>query len=87
MTSDIGGFELKEEFSAKWLRIFHHNSTDALYFKSFDEATFSLNPQKYSIFKLLPRIRIFDVRIICEFVFSKQFKKSRPKFNTLFNFT
>ena len=78
MTSNLGGFEIKEEYSAKWLHIFYHNSNGALYFNSFDEATFSLNPKKYSIFKLMHKIRTYEKN---KYEFLLEYPECKPLYN------
>ena len=56
----FGLYEMKEEYESKWLKIFHHNSSGINFFSP-NEAKFNVNdPNKYSILKLLPRIRRYN---------------------------
>ena len=56
----LDSYDAKEEFGAKWLKIFYHNSTGINFFTK-EEAPYNVNdPAKYSILKLIPRIRRYD---------------------------
>ena len=62
MTRNISGYVVKEAYSAKWLKVFHHESAGGLYFDNFSESSFSTNPKKYSILKLLPKVNTYERR-------------------------
>ena len=53
-------YALKEEYNAKWLKIFDHNSTDSNFFSTQSEVLFSINKNKYSILEYLPKINRYD---------------------------
>ena len=55
-------YELSERLDARWLKIFHQNSTGNRYFdKATNQANYNTNdPYLFSILKLLPYIRKFD---------------------------
>ena len=56
----VDDYIVKEEYGAKWLKIFDHNSTGGVFFNSSEEVLFSLNESKYSIIKYLPKIVKYD---------------------------
>ena len=78
MTKELAGYEIKEAYSAKWLRIFHHESQGGVYFDNFSEASFSLNPKKYSVLKLIPKIRTYSRH---NYEFLLEYPQCSPYFN------
>ena len=56
-------YDVKDQFDAKWLKIFEHNSTDHTFFNKNDQNEVLLNKnsiKQYSIIKYLSRIRKFN---------------------------
>ena len=53
-------FKLKRSDGATWCLIFLHNFPNGNYFKSKEEAKYSLNPNRYSILKLIPKLSRYD---------------------------
>ena len=63
MTSTfIDDYEIVEKYNARWLKLLFHNASNNLFFDySTREALYSIsNPNKYSIMKLIPRIRRYQ---------------------------
>ena len=63
MSIFIGHFEVRNIDGAKWLKIFYHNSTGAVFFEKIsisNEALFTNQKQKFSLLKLLPIINKYE---------------------------
>jgi hypothetical protein len=52
-------YEIKTEYGCNWLKVFFHNSTGGIFFKSKEEAKYIISDEKYSILnKINPMLRI-----------------------------
>ena len=52
--------QTREEYGARWLKIFYHNSNNKVFFASEKEALFVVSSQKFSFLKYLNKIQRYE---------------------------
>ena len=56
----LNWIQTKEQYGARWLKVFYHNSSNKVFFLNQKEAKFSVTLQKFSILKYIWKVQRYD---------------------------